>query len=201
MSLVLGSRDFGDHNVAVMAIVNRTPDSFYDNGATYDEAAALDRVAQVVAAGADIVDIGGVKAGYGDHVDESEEIRRTASLVERVRDDFPDLVISVDTWRGGVARELCQRGADLLNDTWAGADAHVAEVAAEFGVGLVCSHTGGLPPRTDPHRVHYDDVVVVVIRTSDCRSPTEQWRSAYGRTASSSTPPMTLARTPTTPSS
>ena len=74
-------------------------------------------------------------------------------------------MISVDTWRAQVARELCQRGADLLNDTWSGADPRVAEVAAEFGVGLVCSHSGGLGPRTDPHRVGYDDVVADVIET------------------------------------
>ena len=86
-------------------------------------------------------------------------------LVERVRADFPDVVISVDTWRSSVARELCHRGADLLNDTWAGADPQVAEVAAEFDVGLVCSHSGGLGPRTDPHRVAYADVVADVITT------------------------------------
>src|SRR5262245_53016037 len=165
MPLVLGNRDFGDDGCAVMAIVNRTPDSFYDHGATYDESAALDRIAAVIAEGADIVDIGGVKAGYGDHVDEPEEIRRTASFVEKVRAGYPDIIISVDTWRSGVARELCQRGADLLNDTWAGADPALAEVAAEFGVGLVCSHSGGLAPRTDPHRVAYDDVVADVIAT------------------------------------
>ncbi|MDX6297100.1 MAG: dihydropteroate synthase, partial [Nocardioidaceae bacterium] len=85
MSLVLGSRDFGDDSCVVMAIVNRTPDSFYDRGATYGDPAALERVAEAVAEGAEIVDIGGVKAGYGDHVDEREEIRRTATLVERVR--------------------------------------------------------------------------------------------------------------------
>src|SRR4051812_5847093 len=119
-----------------MAIVNRTPDSFYDRGATYAEGAAADRVAEVVADGAAIVDIGGVKAGYGDDVDIAEELRRTASFVERVRSEHPDVVISVDTWRADVARELCHRGADLLNDTWAAADPEVASVAADFGVGL-----------------------------------------------------------------
>jgi dihydropteroate synthase len=165
VSLILGSRDFGDTHAVVMAIINRTPDSFYDRGATFADSAAHDRVAQVVAEGAEIVDIGGVKAGYGDPVDAAEELRRTASFVERIRGDFPDLVISVDTWRSTVARELCQRGADLLNDTWAGADPQVAEVAAEFGIGLVCSHSGGLTPRTDPHRVGYDDVVADVVST------------------------------------
>jgi dihydropteroate synthase len=162
---MLGGRDFGDDDLLVMAIVNRTPDSFYDRGETFDERAALDRVAQVVAEGADVVDIGGVKAGYGVDVDVDEELRRTASFVEAVRSAYPDLVISVDTWRAAVARELCRCGADLLNDTWAGHDPQVAEVAAEFGVGLVCSHTGGLEPRTDPHRAWYDDVVADVIAT------------------------------------
>jgi dihydropteroate synthase len=146
-----------------MAIVNRTPDSFYDRGSTYSEAAALDRVEAVVAEGAEIVDIGGVKAGYGADVDPDEEIRRTAPIVAAVRARHPGLVISVDTWRSEVARVLCAEGADLLNDTWAGADPGLTEVAAEFGVGLVCSHTGGLGPRTDPHRVGYDDVVAAVV--------------------------------------
>jgi dihydropteroate synthase len=163
VSLDLGARRFADDQFVVMAIVNRTPDSFYDRGSTYAEHAALDRVAEVVESGAAIVDIGGVKAGYGDDVDAAEELRRTASFVERVRSDHPDVVISVDTWRAAVARELCLRGADLLNDTWAGSDPAVAEVAAEHGVGLVCSHTGGLEPRTDPHRPAYDDVVADVI--------------------------------------
>jgi dihydropteroate synthase len=163
VSLRLGRRTFADQDLVVMAIVNRTPDSFYDQGATFDEAAALDRVAQVVDEGADIVDIGGVKAGYGPDVDAVEELRRTATFVEAVRSAYPDLIISVDTWRAEVARELCQRGADLLNDTWAGADPEIAGVAAQFGVGLVCSHTGGLPPRTDPHRPAYDDVVADVV--------------------------------------
>jgi dihydropteroate synthase len=163
VSLNLGSRQFADDELVVMAIVNRTPDSFYDRGATYADDAAAERVSEVVGEGAAIVDIGGVKAGYGEDVDADEELRRTATFVERVRADHPDVVISVDTWRADVSRELCRRGADLLNDTWAGADPGVAEVAAEFGVGLVCSHTGGLGPRTDPHRPAYDDVVADVV--------------------------------------
>jgi dihydropteroate synthase len=151
---------------AVMGIVNRTPDSFFDAGATFGRAEALDRADQAVAEGAEIIDIGGVRAGYGDYVSVSEELRRTSSLVAELRTRHPDVVLSVDTWRSQVARELCSQGADLVNDTWAGADPGVAEVAAEYGVGLVCSHTGGLGPRTDPHRVYYDDVMTdVVMRT------------------------------------
>jgi dihydropteroate synthase len=163
VSLRLGAWELDRTGYAVMAIINRTPDSFYDRGATYAEDAALARVAAVIEEGAEIVDIGGVKAGYGDDVDVAEEIRRTASFVEQVRSTYPSLVISVDTWRAPVARELCHRGADLINDTWGGADAELVSVAAEFGVGLVCSHAGGLAPRTDPHRPTYTDVVAEVV--------------------------------------
>lgn len=163
MRLRLGRQEFAEGDHAVMAIVNRTPDSFFDAGATYSEDAALARVAEVVEAGAAIVDVGGVKAGYGAEVSVAEELRRTAPFVAEVRSRFPDLVISVDTWRSPVARELCAAGADLINDTWSGADPGLVEVAAEFSTGLVCSHTGGLPPRTDPHRVAYEDVMADVV--------------------------------------
>lgn len=162
--LRLGSRTFTDDQMLVMAIVNRTPDSFYDRGATWEEECALDRVHQVVAEGADIVDIGGVKAAPGEEIPVAEEIRRVAGFVAKVRDAYPDIVISVDTWRAEVGREVCQAGADLLNDAWGGYDPALAEVAAEFDVGLVCTHTGGVRPRTRPHRVHYDDVVQSAIR-------------------------------------
>ncbi|MCW2902368.1 MAG: Dihydropteroate synthase [Streptosporangiaceae bacterium] len=160
--LRLGDRTIGD-DLLVMAIVNRTPDSFYDKGATFAREEALRRVDEVVAEGADIVDIGGVKAAPGTEVDVAEEIERTASFVTEVRDRHPSLIISVDTWRHEVGREACRAGADLLNDAWGGVDPRLAEVAAEFGVGLVCTHAGGLPPRTRPHRIEYEDVVADVI--------------------------------------
>jgi dihydropteroate synthase len=161
--LRLGGRVFGPSQRLVMGIVNRTPDSFYDRGATWDEAAALDRVHQVVAENVDIVDIGGVPAAPGTVVDVTEEIRRTVPFVAAVRSAYPDLVISVDTWRHETANELCAAGADLINDTWGGWDERLAEVAAEHDVGLVCSHAGGLLPRTRPHRIAYADVVADVL--------------------------------------
>lgn len=158
-----GTRTPAQDRALVMAIVNRTPDSFYDRGATFSDTAAMDRVDAVVAQGADIVDIGGVKAGPGADVDVEEEIRRVVPFVAAVRDRHPDVVISVDTWRGQVGRIAVAEGADLLNDTWAGADPALGEVAAATGVGIVCSHTGGAVPRTRPHRVRYADVVADVI--------------------------------------
>ena len=161
--LTIGRRTFADTDLLVMAIVNRTRDSFYDDGATFDEDRALDRVRSVVADGADIVDIGGVKAGPGEEVDVAEELRRTVPFVATVRAEFPDLVLSVDTWRSEVAREVCEVGADLLNDAWGGFDPVLAEVAAEHGAGLVCTHTNGAVPRTPPHRPTYDDVVASAV--------------------------------------
>jgi dihydropteroate synthase len=163
--LLLGRKEFGPQRTLVMAIVNRTPDSFYRPGITWDEGAALERVHEIVAEGADIVDIGGVPAKPGDEVSPAEEIRRTVPFVEAVRAAYPDLVISVDTWRHDVGRAACEAGADLLNDTWGGWDPKLTEVAAEFDAALVCSHAGGTPPRTRPFRLHYADVVKDVLDT------------------------------------
>ncbi|HEX8304147.1 MAG TPA: dihydropteroate synthase [Jatrophihabitans sp.] len=166
--LELAGRRFDQNALLIMAIVNRTPDSFYDRGATYAFDKALERVAEVVAAGAEIVDIGGVTAAPGDEVDAAEEIRRTVDFVARVRAEFPELIISVDTWRHEVGRAVCEAGADLLNDAWGGYDPRLAEVAAEFDAALVCTHAGGVRPRTRPHRIFYDDVLADVLsRTVD----------------------------------
>ena len=162
-TLRLGKREFEPRQRLIMAIVNRTPDSFYDRGATWSEDAAMRRVHEVVAAGAEIVDIGGVPAAPGSTVEVDEEVRRTVPFVGAVRDAYPDVVISVDTWRHEVAREALRAGADLINDSWGGWDPGLPAVAAEFGAALVCSHAGGLAPRTRPYRVSYTDVVADVL--------------------------------------
>jgi len=161
--LRLGGHIFPPERTLVMAIVNRTPDSFYLPGLTWDEDAAIERVHVVVAEGADILDIGGVPAKPGPEVTVTEEIRRVVPFIERGRAAYPDLVISVDTWRHETARAMCAAGADLINDTWSGWDVQLADVAAEFGVGIVCSHAGALTPRTRPHRPAFDDVVADVL--------------------------------------
>jgi dihydropteroate synthase len=165
--LRIGALDVPDGAFVLMAIVNRTPDSFYDRGATYAMGAALERVDQVVSEGADLVDVGGVKAAPGEDVDAAEEIRRTVDLIAAIRAAHPALPISIDTWRASVAREALAAGADVVNDAWGGVDPSLAGVAAEAGAGIVCTHAGGLPPRTRPHRVAYDDVVAdIVARTT-----------------------------------
>ncbi|HEX5877647.1 MAG TPA: dihydropteroate synthase [Actinomycetota bacterium] len=151
--------DFG-RRVAVMAILNRTPDSFYDRGATYGFGAAVAAGERALAEGADWLDVGGVKAGPGAPVDEAEELERVVPLVEALR-GRTDAVISVDTFRPGVARQALAAGADVVNDPSGLHDPRVAEAAAEAGAGLVVMHTGG-PPRTRPHRPAYADVVAEV---------------------------------------
>ena len=163
MSLRLGHREFPDDADLMMAIVNRTPDSFYDKGATWAEDKAFDRVAQVVDEGAEIVDIGGIKAAPGAEIDSEEEQRRVVAFVARVRAAYPDLVISVDTWRESVGRAVCAEGADVVNDAWGGADPGLADAAAVHGAAIICTHTGGVAPRTRPFRIEYADVVASAI--------------------------------------
>lgn len=155
---------------AMMAIVNRTPDSFYDKGSTFTDDAALARVRSCIDAGAEIIDIGGVKAGRGDPVSIAEEIDRVVPFVSAVRAEFPSVYISVDTYRAPVGEAAIIAGADLINDTWAGADPELVDVAGHYHRGLVCSHTGGMEPRTLPRRVHYDDLIGDVIRFTTQRA-------------------------------
>ena len=163
MTLRLRSRAFADDATLMMAIVNRTPDSFYDQGATWAEEAAYERVVLVAAQGAEIVDIGGIKAAPGAEISVAEEKARVVDFVARVRETHPELVISVDTWRAEVGDAVCAAGADVLNDAWGGADPELVDVAAAYGAGIVCTHTGGVRVRTRPHRIEYDDVVAAVI--------------------------------------
>ncbi|WP_066947360.1 dihydropteroate synthase [Streptomyces lushanensis] len=165
-TLRLGRREFDAYEPVIMAIVNRTPDSFYDQGASFHDEPALAHVERAVAEGAAIIDIGGVKAGPGDEVTAAEEARRTVGFVAEVRRRHPDVVISVDTWRHEVGEAVCEAGADLLNDAWGGVDPRLAEVAARYGAGLVCTHAGGAEPRTRPHRVGYDDVMADILRVT-----------------------------------
>lgn len=155
--LVLGGRDFGTTATVVMAVINRTPDSFYAGARQLDDAVAWPAVDAAVEGGADILDIGGVKAGPGSSVGADEEIDRVVPFVQEVRRRHPGVVVSVDTWRADVAAQACAAGAGLVNDTWAGHDPELVVAAAAAGAGYVVSHTGGALPRTRPHRVTYGD--------------------------------------------
>lgn len=154
-ALRLRGREISSAAPGVMAIINRTPDSFWGGNRHADLGSAMQALHDAVALGADIVDIGGVRAGQqGEDVTAAMEIERVVPFLEEARAAYPDLILSVDTWRAEVAAAA---GAllDLVNDTWQGADPELAHVAAELGAGYVVSHSGGLPPRTDPLAVTY----------------------------------------------
>lgn len=154
-ALVLRGRALGQDRAAVMAIINRTNDSFYAPARFTDDRAALEAVARAIDEGADLIDVGGVRAGVGPEVTPEEEIMRVVPFIAEVRRRYPEVLVSVDTWRAEVALAAGEAGADLINDTWAGFDPDVVTVAATLGVAVVCSHTGGRPPRTDPDRVTF----------------------------------------------
>jgi len=162
--LVLRGRRFDAASPAVMAIVNRTRDSFFSGNRHADLESAKAALVEAVELGADLVDVGGVRAGQeGEVVDADEEIRRVVPFLQWARAEHPDVLLSLDTWRSEVAREAAGV-VDLVNDTWAGHDPELVHVASGIGAGYVISHTGGLPPRTDPVDVTYGDDPLDVVR-------------------------------------
>ncbi len=168
--LVLRGRTFDAGRPAVMAIINRTADSFFSGNRHADLDSAKAALEDAVEHGADIIDVGGVRAGQeGALVSVAQEIDRILHFLEHARASYPDVVLSLDTWRSEVARAAGAVGLDLINDTWAGHDRDLVHVAVEIGAGVVVSHTGGLPPRTDPMGVTFGpdrlDVVRDVVRT------------------------------------
>ena len=141
----------------VMGILNRTPDSFFDRGATFELDAFLRRTDEVVAQGADIVDVGGVKAGPGPEVTEEEELDRVVGPIEAVHDRF-DVAISCDTWRASVLDAACTAGAVVGNDISGFADPDYLRVAAKHGASVVATHIRLRPRVADPEP-HYDDLL------------------------------------------
>ncbi len=138
-----------------MAIINRTKDSFWGGNRHADLESAMGALHTAVELGADIVDVGGVRAGQqGEEVSAAMEVERVVPFLAMAREAYPHLILSLDTWRAEVAQAAAAY-IDLVNDTWQGADPDLVPVAAEIGAGLVVSHTGGLAPRTDPRGVTY----------------------------------------------
>jgi dihydropteroate synthase len=161
MKLRLGERTYDlTTRALVMGILNRTPDSFYDRGATFALDVLLERADELVGQGADVLDVGGVKAGPGPDVSEDEELDRVVPALEALHARF-DVPLSVDTWRASVAREAYAVGAVMGNDISGFADPDYLEAASRAGAAVVATHirTGPRVPDPDPH---YDDVVEAV---------------------------------------
>lgn len=144
----------------VMGILNRTPDSFYDRGATWDFDAFLRRADALVAQGADVLDVGGVKAGPGPEVTEAEELDRVVPAIAALRERF-DVALSVDTWRATVLDESLRAGAVVANDISGFADPGYLDVAARHRATVVATHIR-LRPRVPDPDPRYDDLVADV---------------------------------------
>lgn len=159
--LSLGQRSYDvTSRAVVMGILNRTKDSFFAPAATYDTDAFFARAEQLVLEGADLLDVGGVKAGPGEEVSESEELDRVVPVLEELVKRF-DVPLSVDTWRASVAEASFAAGACLGNDISGFADPDYLRVAAEAGASVVATHIRLRPRVADP-TPHYDDVTATV---------------------------------------
>jgi dihydropteroate synthase len=162
-TLALGPHRFDiRHRALVMGILNRTPDSFFDQGGYYDFDAFLAKAEQLAADGADLLDVGGVKAGPGPEVGEAEELDRVIPAIEALRSRF-DLPISVDTWRASVLEPALAAGAVVGNDISGFADPDYLKVAAAAGASVVATHIRLGPRIPDPEPV-YDEPVVDAVR-------------------------------------
>jgi dihydropteroate synthase len=159
--LRLGERtiDITRHTV-VMGILNRTPDSFYDRGATWSFDAFLQRAEVLVNDGAELLDVGGVKAGPGPEVGEAEELDRVVPAIEALHARF-DTALSIDTWRASVLDAACAAGAVVANDISGFGDPDYLRVAAKHDATVVATHIR-LKPRVPDPEPHYDDLVADV---------------------------------------
>jgi len=159
VKLALGAQT---HDIAtralVMGILNRTTDSFYDKGAFYEMDRFLARAEQLVDEGADILDVGGVKAGPGPEVTEAEELDRVIPAIEALHARF-DVPLSADTWRASVASESYRAGAVVGNDISGFGDPDYLAVAAAAGATVVATHIRLQPRVRDPELVYPGGVV------------------------------------------
>ena len=163
MRLALGPRHYDlTTRALVMGILNRTTDSFFDKGAFFELDATLRLADQQVEDGADILDVGGVKAGPGPEVSEQQELDRVMPAVEALVARF-DVPVSVDTWRAEVARQAFAAGAVMGNDISGFADPQYLAVAAAAGATVVATHIR-LAPRVPDPEPHYPNGVVVAVR-------------------------------------
>jgi len=178
-SVRLGATTFDITSRAlVMGILNRTRDSFFQPAATFDLDAFLTRAEELVAGGADLLDVGGVKAGPGDEVSEEEELDRVVPAITALRQRF-DLPLSIDTWRASVADACFAAGASVGNDISGFADPGYLAAAASTGASVVATHIR-LKPRVADPTPHYDDVTTTVV---DFLSERRQWALDAGVSA------------------
>lgn len=148
----------------VMGVLNVTPDSFYDGGSYKDKADILRQVETILTEGATFIDVGGYSSRPGaDFVSEEEESNRVLPVIELILKEFPDTLISIDTFRSQVAKKSIEAGAALINDISAGKlDKKMIETVGKLGVPYIMMHMRG-NPKTMQQQTDYEDLVKDVI--------------------------------------
>ena len=160
-TLALGDRVYGlSTRALIIGILNRTPDSFYDSGETYELNKLVDRAGVLVSEGADVLEVGGVKAGIGDDVSVDEELDRVIPAVGELAKRF-DVPVGVDTWRTRVIEEALAAGAVMANDISGFQDPGYLEAVSLARGTVVATHIRLQPSVYDPDPI-YDDVVETV---------------------------------------
>lgn len=144
----------------VMGILNLTPDSFYDGGKYKDKAAILGQVDNMLSDGATFIDMGAYSSRPGaEHVSEEEELHRMLPILELIQSNFPEALISIDTFRSKVAKESIIRGAALVNDISAGnLDSNMMDIISQYQVPYIMMHLKGTPQSMQKEAI-YDDLV------------------------------------------
>jgi len=159
----------------IMGIINRTDDSFYSGSRVADDDALIRQASRLLEEGADWLDIGGQSTRPGaEIVGEEEELRRVVGAIDRLHREWPEVVLSVDTWHARVAALAVEAGAGMVNDvSGGGVDAAMLETVGRLGVPYICMHMRGTPA-TMNREAQYENVVTAVLdyfiaRIEDCR--------------------------------
>jgi len=151
----------------IMGILNVTPDSFSDGGRFFSRDAAIEQATRMRDEGADIIDVGGesTRPQNAVPVDAAEELRRIVPVIEAIAENVPDVVVSVDTVKAGVAREALEAGAQIVNDVSGfRLDPRMGEICAGTGAGVVLMHSrGGVSEMGTYAHAEYDEVVDEVL--------------------------------------
>ncbi len=163
-SIKLNGRLYTIDQPKVMGILNTTHDSFFDGGKYHTIDSALSRVEVMLEEGADMIDVGGQSTRPGaDMITLSEELQRTVPVIEAIHRRFPDLIISIDTFKADVARKAVEAGAGIINDVSAGDDdVEMLNTVAELQVPYIAMHKQG-NPKTMQQDPQYKDVLLDIL--------------------------------------
>jgi len=163
-ALNCGDKDINLSHKIVMAILNVTPDSFYDGGVNVTERTWLQKVEQHITDGAEIIDIGAVSTRPGaKEVSEEEELERLIPVIKSISKHFPEIILSIDTYRSEVARVVIQEGAGMINDISGGTfDPEIMKVVSRAGVPYIIMHIKG-NPKNMQNNPSYNDITAEVM--------------------------------------